>query len=110
MPKSGGDPSSEIRAALYLRVSTIDQTTVAGAGSCFGVTPSISRRPSGHTMCRSNTILTPKPPSDSEAFSVVGRTFPSNPANADEFSMASLVCTENSNTHVVMVKPAEDRI
>ncbi len=24
--------------------------------------------------------------------------------------IATVVCTENSNTHVVMVKPAEDRI
>jgi hypothetical protein len=38
-----------------------------GEGSCLGVTPSISRWPSGHTMCRSNTILTPKPPLDSSA-------------------------------------------
>jgi hypothetical protein len=44
----------------------------AGAGSAFGVTPSISLRPSGQTMWRSNIILTPNPPSDSDAASVVG--------------------------------------
>src|SRR5262245_37880279 len=47
-----------------------------GAGSDFGVTPSISLRPSGHTITRSNVILLPNPPLDSDAVSVVGRTLP----------------------------------
>src|SRR6516162_6339223 len=63
----------------------------SGTGSAFGVTPSISRRPSGHTMCRSNTILTPSPPPDSSALSVWGKHFPSKLENALEFSTASLV-------------------
>src|SRR5262249_42990739 len=43
-----------------------------GGGSCLGVTPSISLRPSGHTITRSNVIFTPNPRLDSSAASVVG--------------------------------------
>src|SRR5262249_49246853 len=42
-------------------------------GSCFGVTPSISLRPSGHTMMRSKVIFVLSPPSDSGIASVDGR-------------------------------------
>jgi hypothetical protein len=45
---------------------------VAGTGNCLGVTPSISRWPSGKTITRSNVILVLNPPSDSDAASVVG--------------------------------------
>jgi len=38
---------------------------VAGAGSAFGVTPSISRRPSGQTISRMNRSSTPAPPLES---------------------------------------------
>src|SRR6516164_284690 len=62
----------------------------SGAGSDFGVTPSISLRPSGQTIWRSNTILTGTPPLDSSAASVVGSTFPRSDANAEPFSIASL--------------------
>ena len=45
--------------------------------------------PVGHHDYAGELKTTPFPPSDSDAASVVGRTFPSNDANADEFSIAS---------------------
>src|SRR6516165_10120941 len=45
----------------------------SGTGSAFGVTPSISLRPSGQTIWRSKTIFTPRPPPDSSALSVWGK-------------------------------------
>ena len=60
-----------------------------GDGSCFGVTPSTSRCPSGHTMMRSK-LTVGAPPLVSGIANVLGRTFPSNPANALLFSIASV--------------------
>src|SRR5262245_23708627 len=43
-----------------------------GFGSCFGVTPSTSRCPSGHTITRSNVTFSLMPPLDSGIASVLG--------------------------------------
>src|SRR6516225_5776270 len=61
----------------------------SGAGSAFGVTPSISRWPLGCTITLVKVICAPMPPSDSDVESVVGSTLPKSEANALEFSMAS---------------------
>ena len=45
---------------------------VAGHGSAFGVTPSISSRPPGQTTILRNSSFTPAPPSESDADNVVG--------------------------------------
>src|SRR5262249_7828366 len=73
----------------WCRLSDQSVWEASGAGSDFGVTPSISLRPSGHTITRSNVILLPNPPLDSDAVSVVGRTLPRSDAYAELFSIAS---------------------
>jgi hypothetical protein len=85
--------AGELGSYCLLLGSALDSSELGstwGAGSDFGVTPSISFLPSGHTMCRSNTMRTPNLPSSYSPAIFVGNTFASKDANALVLVTASI--------------------
>src|SRR6516225_9808169 len=60
--------------SLVSSVGSVSAWGASGAGSDFGVVPSTSRWPSGHTTSRMNRSSTPTPPSESGADNIVGST------------------------------------